>query len=165
VPLDGSAFTIPGIEDLRFHSHSLKSKAPPYSPHRHDPHPGDNIGVVVEQISTGKKLYYAPGLGEIEPHVREAMGSADCVLVDGTFWQHDEMGRAGICEKLALDMGHLPQSGPGGMIETLDGLGAKRKVLIHINNTNPILDETSPERATLTAAGIEVAHDGMEIAL
>jgi len=165
VPLDGFAFAIPGIEDLRFHSHALKSKAPPYSPHRHDPHPGDNIGVTIEQISTGKKLYYAPGLGEIEPHVRSAMETAEIVLVDGTFWQHDEMARAGVSDKLALEMGHLPQSGPGGMIEVLGAIPAARKILIHINNTNPILDEDSPERKTLDEAGIEVAYDGLEIEL
>ena len=164
LPLDGGAFTLPGFDDLRFHSHALKSKAPPYSPHRHDPHEGDNIGVIVEQISTGRKLYYAPGLGEIEPHVQAALESADCVLVDGTFWQHDEMERAGICAKRALDMGHLPQSGPGGMMEHLAPIRA-RKILIHINNTNPILDEDSPERHALTEAGIEVAYDGLEISL
>lgn len=164
VPLDGGAFTIPGIEDLRFHSHTLKSKAPPYSPHRHDPHDGDNIGVIIEQVSTGRRLYYAPGLGEIEPHVGAAMASADAVLVDGTFWQHDEMERAGISTKRALDMGHLPQSGAGGMIEHLQTLKARR-ILIHINNTNPILDENSGERRILNDAGIEVAHDGLEIHL
>lgn len=165
VPLDGTGFSIPGIEDLRFHSHALKSKAPPYSPHRHDPHPGDNIGVVIEQVSTGRKLYYAPGLGEIEPHVNAALRAADCILVDGTFWRHDEMGRAGISPKLALEMGHLPQSGPGGMIETLSATARGRKILIHINNTNPILDEDSPERKSLDEAGIEVAYDGLEIDL
>ena len=165
VPLDGGGFAIPGIEDLRFHTHALKSKAPPYSPHRHDPHDGDNIGVVIEQISTGKQLYYAPGLGEIEPHVAAALRRVDCVLVDGTFWLNDEMGRAGIADKLSLDLGHLPQSEPGGMIETLNGVPAARKILIHINNTNPILDEDSPERKTLDEAGIEVAFDGLEIDL
>jgi pyrroloquinoline quinone biosynthesis protein B len=85
--------------------------------------------------------------------------------VDGTFWQHDEMSRAGICEKRALEMGHLPQSGEGGMLETLNRLGHGRKILIHINNTNPILDEDAPERKTLEEAGIEVAFDGMEIHL
>lgn len=165
VPLDGSGFTIPGIEDLRFYSHALKSKAPPYSPHRQVPHDGDNIGVIVERISTGRKLYYAPGLGEIEPHVRAAMESADCVLVDGTFWHQDEMERAGVCAKLALEMGHLPQAGPGGMVEVLKALPAARKILIHINNTNPILDEDSAERKTLEAAAIEVAYDGLELDL
>lgn len=166
LPLNGSAFTIPGIDDLRFYSHSLKSKAPPYSPHRYDPHDGDNVGVIVEQISTGQKLYYAPGLGEIEPHVQTAMQTANCLLVDGTFWQNDEMGRAGICDKLSLDIGHLPQSGAGGMMEVLNNLPATtRKILIHINNTNPILDEASPERQALNAAHIELAYDGLEITL
>lgn len=165
IPLDGKGFEIPSLDDLRIYTHALKSKAPPYSPHRHDPHPGDNVGVVVEQISTGKKLYYAPGLGEIEPHVRDAIQAADCALVDGTFWTHDEMGRAGICDKLALEMGHLPQSGQGGMIEVLNGAAKGRKILIHINNTNPILDEDSPERKTLEEADIEVSFDGMEINL
>ena len=164
LPLDGSAFSIPGIDDLLFRSHSLSSKAPPYSPHRHDPHDGDNTGVSIEQVSTGQTLYYAPGLGAIEPQVQAGFAKADCILVDGTFWQHDEMERAGISTKRALDMGHLPQSGPGGMIEQLAPYPA-RKILIHINNTNPILDEDSPERQELTSAGIEVAHDGLEISL
>jgi len=165
VPLDGAAFTINGFEDLRFYSHSLKSKAPPYSPHRHDPHDGDNIGVLIEQISTGKTLYYAPGLGEIEPHVRDSMQKANCVLVDGTFWQHDEMEQAGISSKRALEMGHLPQEGEGGMLETLSGIKNARKILIHINNTNPILNESSTEHLQLRSAGIEVATDGLEIQL
>lgn len=165
VPLDGAAFPINGFEDLRFYSHSLKSKAPPYSPHRHDPHDGDNIGVLIEQISTGKTLYYAPGLGEIEPHVRDSMQKANCVLVDGTFWQHDEMERAGISSKRALEMGHLPQEGEGGMLETLSEINNARKILIHINNTNPILNESSTEHLQLRSAGIEVATDGLEIQL
>ncbi len=165
IAIDGSGFEIPGVDDIRLHAHALKSKAPPYSPHRHDPHPGDNIGAIIEQISTGKKLYYAPGLGEIEPHVFTAMQSADCVLVDGTFWTDDEMAEQGISQKKAREIGHLPQSGPGGMIEELHKIGPARKILIHINNTNPILDEDSPERKILNAAGIEVAHDGLEIEL
>lgn len=165
VPLDGGSFTIPGIEGLKFSTHSLKSKAPPYSPHRHDPHDGDNIGVIVENLGSGRKLYYAPGLGEIEPHVRAAMEAADCLLVDGTFWREDEMHHAGICDKLAREMGHLPQSGDGGMLEVLNTLPGARKVLIHINNTNPILDEDSPQRQILTEAGVEVAYDGLEIVL
>lgn len=164
IPLDGK-FEIADFPDLRFSSHALKSKAPPYSPHRHAPHPGDNIGVTVEQPSTDKKLYYAPGLGEIETHVFQAMLEADCILVDGTFWNEDEMTQVGSPKK-AREIGHLPQSGPGGMIEVLGQLPPyTRKILIHINNTNPILDEDSPQRQALLEAGIEVAYDGMEIVL
>ncbi len=165
LPIDGGSFQIPGFDDLRFSSHALVSKAPPYSPHRDDPHPGDNVGVIVERISTGRKLYYAPGLGEIEPHVLEAMQAVDCVLVDGTFWTDDELSKVGSPKK-AREIGHLPQSGPGGMIEVLNRLpAATRKILIHINNTNPILNEDSPERRQLDEAGIEVAYDTMEIRL
>jgi pyrroloquinoline quinone biosynthesis protein B len=94
------------------------------------------------------------------------MRGAACVLVDGTFWNDDEMIRLGLSKKRARDIGHLPQSGPGGMLEWLGKLPAgTRKILIHVNNTNPILDESSPERAELTRRGIEVAWDGLEIEL
>ncbi|MEY2823488.1 MAG: pyrroloquinoline quinone biosynthesis protein PqqB [Pseudomonadota bacterium] len=156
---------VPGIDGIRFHPMPLKSKAPPYSPHRNNPGPGDNNGLMIESKTTGKKVFYAPGLGEIEPHVLQAMQQADCVLVDGTVWTGDEMITLGLTQKTASDMGHLQVSGPGGMIEVLDGIGARRKVLIHINNTNPILNEDSSERAVLAQHGIEVAFDGMEIEL
>lgn len=156
---------VPVLEGVTLTPLPLKSKAPPYSPHREHPQAGDNIGLIIENRANGKRLFYAPGLGEIEPHVMEVMRSSDCVLVDGTFWTEDEMVRAGLSKKMAADMGHLPQSGEGGMIEVLDGLPPMRKVLIHINNTNPILNEDSPERAELAAHGIEVAKDGMEIEL
>jgi pyrroloquinoline quinone biosynthesis protein B len=165
IPLDGTPFTVEGIDDCRFYAHALKSKAPPYSPHRYDPHDGDNIGVIIEQISTGKKVYYAPGLGEIEPHVMQAMLNVDCLLVDGTFWTDDEMCQQGISQKKARDIGHLPQSGAGGMIEVLNNVAHARKLLIHINNTNPILDEDSEQYQLLKQAGIEVSYDGLEIDL
>ena len=165
IPSDGSSFTIPGINDLQFYTRALKSKAPPYSPHRHDPHEGDNVGVIIEQISTGKKVFYSPGLGEIEPHVMAAMQEVDCLMVDGTFWTDDEMPSQKVSQKRAREIGHLPQSGEGGMIEVLSKVEQTRKILIHINNTNPILDEDSEQRKTLDAEGIEVAYDGMEINL
>ena len=127
----GEPFRIPACPVLEFLPIPLRSAAPPYSPHRNDPHPGDNIGL----------------------------------LVDGTLWRDDEMAFAGVGDKLGSEMGHLQQRGPGGMIELLDAQPASRKVLIHINNTNPILDEDSAERAELVAHGIEVAHDGMQIVL
>jgi pyrroloquinoline quinone biosynthesis protein B len=92
------------------------------------------------------------------------MQRADCVLVDGTCWRDDELIALGISKKRARDMGHRPLDGAGGMLELLAGLPAStRKVLIHINNTNPILDEDGAERGLLRGAGVEVAYDGMEI--
>jgi len=161
----GNRFSVIGAEELSFTAVPLKSKAPPYSPHRDNPHEGDNIGMRIRDTRSGKVLFYAPGLGEIEPHLKPFLEEADCLLVDGTFWTDDEMIKLGISKKRARDIGHLPQSGPEGMIEVLKPLKAARKVLIHINNTNPILDEDSTERRELTAAGIEVAYDGMDVKL
>jgi len=161
----GNRLSVLGAEALAFTAVPLKSKAPPYSPHRDDPRDGDNIGLRIMDPRSGKVLFYAPGLGEIEPHLKPFLEEADCLLVDGTFWTDDEMIRLGVSGKRARDIGHLPQSGAGGMLEVLAPLKAQRKILIHINNTNPILDEDSPERRELERAGIEVAVDGMEIRL
>lgn len=161
----GEPFRIPACPALELLPIPLRSAAPPYSPHRNDPHPGDNIGLLVRDTNTGGVLFYAPGLGQPDDGLLATMRDADCLLVDGTLWRDDEMAFAGVGDKLGSEMGHLQQSGPGGMIELLDAQPASRKVLIHINNTNPILDEDSAERAELVAHGIEVAHDGMQIVL
>ena len=95
----------------------------------------------------------------------EYMANADVVLVDGTVWTDDEMSHEGISNKRAQEMGHLDQSSKGGIMEILSGMDKPRKFLIHINNTNPILNEESPQRKTLEAAGIEVSYDGMDIEL
>jgi pyrroloquinoline quinone biosynthesis protein B len=163
VPLDGASFTIPALPGIRIEALPLSSKAPPYSPHRAAPQRGDNIGLTFINEATGKRAFYAPGLGALEPHVLEAMNGADLLLVDGTLWTPDEMIELGLSKKTAADMGHLAQTGPGGMIEVLDSIerAGVRKVLIHINNTNPILIEDGPERRRLAEHGIEVAFDGM----
>jgi len=164
IALEGS-FVIPTCPNLSITPIPLRSSAPPYSPHRNDPHPGDNIGLFIEDRRTGGTLFYAPGLGKVSETLLSTMRTADCLLVDGTLWRDDEMRVCEVGTKLGSEMGHLPQSGPGGMIEVLDGLPDPRKILIHINNTNPILDEDSPERAILIEHGIEVAFDGMSIEL
>lgn len=166
IPVErGSEFSIAGAEGLKFSPVALKSKAPPYSPHRNDPHEGDNIGMQITDLKSGRSLFYAPGLGEIEPHLKPFLEQSDCLLVDGTCWSDDELIKLGISKKKSRDMGHLPQSGEGGMMSVMKSLAKPRKILIHINNTNPILNEDSLERRELDKAGIEVAYDGMEIAL
>ena len=165
VMTDQSPFTIPGADNLIFTAVPLKSEAPPFSPHRHNTVPGDNVGFRVEDTATGKNLFYAPGLGEIEDHILQYMENADVILVDGTVWTNSELSNEGISDKLASEMGHLDQSSKGGIMETLTPLKRPRKILIHINNTNPILDEESPERVELDRNGIEVSYDGMEITI
>lgn len=164
ISLNAQALNIEGAANVSFKPLPLTSNAPPYSPHRDQPVAGDTLGMLMTDNNSEKSLFYAPGLGEMESHVWEAMQMADVVLVDGTMWTDDEMILRGASKKTARSMGHLPQSGKGGMIEWLDKLpSSTRKVLIHINNTNPILDEDSEERGILTEHGIEVAMDNLEI--
>jgi pyrroloquinoline quinone biosynthesis protein B len=152
IATDQSVFTIPSAEGLEFTAVPLLSEAPPYSPHRGNTVPGDNIGMHIKDTRSGKSLFYAPGLGVAEPHVLEYMRNSDCILVDGTVWTDDEMG-------------HLDQSSDGGIMSILNAMEKPRKILIHINNTNPILNEDSPQRQTLNKSNIELAFDGMDIEL
>ena len=164
IELNGTGFTIETVPGVRWRALPVASKPAPYSPNRDSPIAGDNLALVIEDEVSGRTAVYAPGLGGIDEEVWRAMQSATCVLVDGTFWSDDEMIRLGISSKRARDIGHLPQSGAGGMLEWLDRLPSPtRRILIHINNTNPILNEASAESAELARRGVEVAWDGMEI--
>ncbi|MBN6534271.1 pyrroloquinoline quinone biosynthesis protein PqqB [Acinetobacter pittii] len=159
------AFKIDGFENLEFVPLIIKSAAPPYSPHRHDPHDGDNIALIIKDHKTQKQLFYAPGLGKIDDQIMQIMQSSDCVMIDGTLWTDDEMQQTGVGTKTGREMGHLYISGEGGSLSYLNQLSTPKKVLIHINNTNPILNENSSQFAELKANGVEVAYDGMQIEL
>jgi pyrroloquinoline quinone biosynthesis protein B len=166
IELNGAGFTVDTVPGVRWRALPVASKPAPYSPNRESPIAGDNLALVIEDEVSGRTAVYAPGLGGIDEAVWRAMQAATCVLVDGTFWSDDEMIRLGISAKRARDIGHLPQSGAGGMLEWLDRLpSATRRILIHINNTNPILNEASEQSAELARRGVEVAWDGMEIVL
>ena len=166
ITADGTPFDVPGAYGVEWRALAVSSKPPPFSPNREAPRAGDNVALVLRDRASGRSLLYAPGLSAIDGPIRRAMASADCVLVDGTFWTDDELAAAGISPKRARDMGHLPLAGPGGMLEVLDALpSATRRILIHVNNTNPILDERSAEHAELVERGVEVAWDGMMIEL
>ncbi|WP_369651073.1 MULTISPECIES: pyrroloquinoline quinone biosynthesis protein PqqB [unclassified Variovorax] len=161
-------FGVAGFPSLRFTAVAIPGKAPPYSPHRRGQAVGDNIALLIEDLQGGRRLFYAPGLAEIGPEELRWMHEADCLLLDGTFWTDDEMRHAGLGTRSASDMGHLPQTGTGpraGMVDALRATPARRKVLTHINNSNPILDAASAQRQELERHGIEVAYDGMEISL
>ncbi len=165
VPIDDSPFEIAGAAGLRFTALPIEGEAPPYSPRRHSPGRGDNIGVRIEDERTGGSLVYVPGLGAWDAALERALESASCLLVDGTVWTDDELARAGVGTRLASEMGHLHQSGETGLLRRLSAIEGARKILIHINNTNPLLDEKSPEHAELVRAGIELAYDGMDLEL
>ena len=123
---------------------------------------GINVGV---EITTGDaRLAYVPGAAALNEALLERLGRADVVLFDGTLFDDDEMIRGGTGTKTGQRMGHMPVEGADGTLRRLDGL-ARRRILTHINNTNPILVHGSPERQKVEAAGFEIAEDGMEIVL
>ena len=112
-----------------------------------------------------KSLFIAPSLSGRTSEWTKLAAAADLSLIDGTFWSDDELTNTGRSSKTARDMGHLPLSGPGGLLEQFPRNTRGRRVLIHINNTNPILDEDSPEHRAVVDAGFEIAYDGMELEL
>jgi pyrroloquinoline quinone biosynthesis protein B len=154
-PLEGSSLTVEPFE--------VGGDAPRYLS-------GSDVelqasGFVFRDRAGGGVVTYAPGLARLDDGVLARFAASDVVLVDGTFWRDDELARHGISARTARDMGHLPLSGPSGTLEALARLERPRKVLVHINNTNPILLEDSPEREAVRGAGVEVAYDGLEIEL
>ncbi len=121
-----------------------------------------NVGV---EITCGTvRLAYVPGAAAITPAVKQRLGSADVVMFDGTVLTDDEMIRAGTGSKTGRRMGHMPLDGTDGSLAALADLRARR-IFVHINNTNPILIDGSPERARVEAAGWEIAEDGLKVVL
>jgi pyrroloquinoline quinone biosynthesis protein B len=123
---------------------------------------GANVGV--ELCDGRSRIAYVPGAAAVTPVLRERLGRADVLLFDGTLFADDEMIRTETGKKSGRRMGHLPINGPDGSLAALAGLSSRR-IFVHINNTNPLLVDGSPERARVAAAGWEVAEDGMEILL
>ena len=121
-------------------------------------------GLTFRDNESNGVLTYAPGLARLDADILTRLDASDCALVDGTFWSGDELLALGIGTRDAAAMGHAPLTGTGGSLATLAAL-RPRTILVHVNNTNPILLDGSPERATVEANGIEVAYDGMEIEL
>jgi pyrroloquinoline quinone biosynthesis protein B len=122
-------------------------------------------GLMLRDRASGAVATYAPGLARLDEEVITRLADSDAVLIDGTFWSDDELVRLGVSERTAREMGHVPLSGPGGTLAALAPLARPRKVLLHINNTNPILLENSPEREAVLQAGVEIASDGLELRL
>jgi pyrroloquinoline quinone biosynthesis protein B len=117
------------------------------------------LGVMVT-ASSGGRLAYMPAVPAINERLLQLLETADVILFDGTFWSDDELIRVQGSGATAGEMGHVPVSGAEGSLRALAGLRRPRKVFVHVNNTNPMLDESSPEYRELGAAGWEVAEDG-----
>jgi pyrroloquinoline quinone biosynthesis protein B len=125
---------------------------------------GDTIGVRIRSADGGS-LFYIPACTRIDTALRARLADAACLLFDGTVFTDDEMIVAGVGHKTGARMGHIAMTGETGAIAGLACVPIRRRIFVHINNTNPVLDENSAEHALVRAAGWEVAHDGMEIRL
>jgi pyrroloquinoline quinone biosynthesis protein B len=119
--------------------------------------------VGLEIAGGGRRVLYIPGCAAVPDWLLERADGADALFFDGTVFADDEMIREGVGSKTGARMGHVAIGGAGGTLERFAGRQIGRKILIHINNTNPILRPDSPERAAVAAAGWEVARDGMEV--
>jgi pyrroloquinoline quinone biosynthesis protein B len=123
----------------------------------------DTIALEVRDAEGRTRFFYIPGCASMPPELAARLTGAPLVFFDGTLWVDDEMIREGVGVKTGQRMGHMSNSGPDGVLAAFADLDVKRKVFIHINTTNPILLDDSPERAQVNAAGWEVAWDGMHI--
>ncbi|MEU5103747.1 pyrroloquinoline quinone biosynthesis protein PqqB [Streptomyces sp. NPDC021354] len=158
VPLaEGSALTVGAVP--------VSAKRPRYAAGMAADAAGDDAWVVALRLAdrdTGRSLLYAPALAVWSDTFQRAAAEADCVIVDGTFWDDEEPRRAGFSTRTATGMGHLPIDGPGGTAKRLAELPA-RCLYTHLNNTNPLADPAAPQHQELAAMGLEVAADGMVI--
>ena len=124
----------------------------------------DTVGIMLQDAS-GARCFFVPGCARMTPALAERLRGAPLVFFDGTLWTDDEMIREGSGAKTGKRMGHMSVADPEGTIAAFRDLGVRRKVLIHINNSNPVLLDDSAERAIAAEAGWDVAHDGMEVTL
>lgn len=146
--LSYSAFDVPTKKRMRFTGAAENGRV---------------VGYRITDVTSRRSLVYLPCVQELTPVIVDELGDCTVLMVDGTCWRDDEMPSLGLASKTSRDMGHVPIDGPGGSLELLSPLPIDRKIYIHINNTNPILLDDSPERMHLDRHGMEVAVDGLEI--
>jgi pyrroloquinoline quinone biosynthesis protein B len=126
---------------------------------------GDAVGLQIIDSGTGKSFFFIPGCAVMTDPLRRRLTGSELVFFDGTLWRDDEMIRLGVGNKTGRRMGHLSMSGEDGAIAAFRDLDVKRRIFIHINNSNPVLLDDSPERQLAEAAGWEIAYDGMKVRL
>jgi pyrroloquinoline quinone biosynthesis protein B len=148
---------------LRYEAFPVSGKPPAYLVDLVSDWREQTIGYRITDAATGSSLAYVPGVKTLDSELLARLSGCDCLFLDGTFWSNDELIDLGIAHKTAIEIGHVPISGPDGSLATLAGLDRVKRIFIHINNTNPILIEDSPERRAVEAAGWTVAFDGLEI--
>jgi pyrroloquinoline quinone biosynthesis protein B len=127
--------------------------------------PEETVGLEITAKTGGARFHYIPGCARMTPELRTRLKGSALVFFDGTLWQNDEMIQLGIGQKTGARMGHMNISGEDGTMAAFADLEVKRKLFIHVNTTNPVLDEGSPQRAEIAKQGWDVAEDGMRVVL
>jgi pyrroloquinoline quinone biosynthesis protein B len=140
-----TAFAVPG-DAPRFARHEIS---------------GHTVGLLLRDAASGGRCAFIPGCGGLEQALLDRLNGVDLLLFDGTFWREDELIGLGIGDRTASSMGHVPVGGPGGSLEALSRLRCPVRIYTHINNSNPMLIEDSPERALVERSGFRVGDDGM----
>jgi pyrroloquinoline quinone biosynthesis protein B len=153
--------TLPGGITLRLFP--VAGKVPLYLEDRAEPAEDDTVGACLSHH--GATVFYVPGCAAMTPALAARLRGADIVMFDGTLWRDDEMIRKGLGSKTGRRMGHMSLSGADGTLAAFAELGVRRKILLHINNSNPILLDETQERAEVVGAGWQVAFDGMRLSL
>ena len=157
VPLDRD-----GALEARFFP--VTPKLPPFLRELVKPHPETTVGLRITERASGARLVFVPGLGRLDSATLAELAAADVRFVDGTFFTADELRAIRPGAPDAFAMGHLPITGPDSSLAALAALPG-RSFYIHMNNTNPVLDLASPERARVERAGVAIAEDGLELSL
>jgi pyrroloquinoline quinone biosynthesis protein B len=124
---------------------------------------GDTAGLKVTETATGKHFFFIPGCAKLDDALRARLKGAPLLFFDGTLYTNDEMIAQGLLNKTGERIGHMNMSGSGGSVAQIAPLDIGRKIFIHINNSNPALRDSSPERAAVENAGWEISYDGMEV--
>ncbi len=154
----GSSIAI--AADLSIEAFALSTKPPKYMAQAGSDQVW-GVGLTIRDRSTGRSLTYAPGLAAIDQAISDRLAASDWILIDGTFWTNEELPTLGIGQRSALQMGHLPLSGPAGSLAHLAQLTKPGKTLVHINNTNPILLPNRLERQQVEDQGFQIGFDGL----
>jgi pyrroloquinoline quinone biosynthesis protein B len=150
---------------LLYTSFALPDKPPRYMRGRETPSAGDRVGYHFIDERTGARLVFMPGVGALDESIMTHLHACDALLLDGTFWQENDMQIMIGSNDTASSMGHLPVGGPNGSLEVIAPLPIAHKIYTHINNTNPMLIEDSPEYALVKGTGVEIGWDGLELTL
>ncbi len=169
IPLN-TAFALTTVEGrdsgLSCEAFSIGTRYPFYVKAEPDRYRGEEASLGLTITSRGgRRLAYLPAISEVNENLLEQMESADLLLFDGTFWTDDELIKVQGSGATAREMGHLPVSSEDGSLKRLAGLRKPRKVFVHVNNTNPMLNQKGDEYRAVRDAGWEIAEDGWSIHL